>query len=80
MNDISELPNDVVDAIHAGKKIEAIKRLREYNGLGLKEAKQIVDAYSREHPDLIVQRQSNGSFTIAIVLTILIIAGYFFLA
>lgn len=29
---------------HAGKKIEAIKRLRELTGLGLKEAKDLVDA------------------------------------
>jgi len=34
----------------SGQKIEAIKRLREATGLGLTEAKQIVDSLDRLHP------------------------------
>ncbi|HKP23507.1 MAG TPA: ribosomal protein L7/L12 [Dongiaceae bacterium] len=34
----------------SGQKIEAIKHLREATGLGLTEAKQIVDSLDRIHP------------------------------
>ena len=45
-----DLPSDVIEAIHANKKIDAIKRLRAHRGLGLKEAKLAVEAYARENP------------------------------
>lgn len=46
-----ELPADVVRAIKDGKKIEAIKILRESKGLGLANAKVLVDrAASRLTP------------------------------
>jgi hypothetical protein len=38
-----DLPQDVLDALLRGRKIEAIKRLREARGLGLKEAKDLVE-------------------------------------
>jgi ribosomal protein L7/L12 len=41
------IPPSVAEALHAGNKIEAIKRLRGITGLGLKEAKDWVDAYER---------------------------------
>ena len=50
MTDDPELPADVVEAIEAGRKIEAIKLLRERSNLGLKEAKHAVEAYERHHP------------------------------
>jgi hypothetical protein len=40
----ANLPPDVMEALQQGNKIEAIKRLREQTGLGLKEAKDVVDA------------------------------------
>lgn len=39
------LPPDVLAALDDGKLIEAIKRLRAATGLGLKEAKDLVDAH-----------------------------------
>jgi ribosomal protein L7/L12 len=39
-----QLSASVVEALQQGNKIEAIKRLREQTGLGLKEAKDAVDA------------------------------------
>lgn len=39
-----KLPPDVLEALGKGDKIEAIKRLRDATGLGLKEAKYAVDA------------------------------------
>lgn len=38
------LPSDVMALVREGKKIEAIKLLRDQTGLGLKEAKDKIDA------------------------------------
>jgi len=47
-----ELPAEVLAAIHAGRRIDAIKQLRAGCNIGLKEAKEIVDAYVDTHPGL----------------------------
>jgi len=44
---IDVLPPPVLEALNAGNKLEAIKRLRGITGLGLKEAKDWVDSYER---------------------------------
>jgi hypothetical protein len=49
-SDDGSLPPAALDAIKAGHAIEAIKIVREATGLGLKEAKDLVDAYSRGIP------------------------------
>lgn len=41
------IPQAVLDALQRGEVIKAIKLLRTATGLGLKEAKDIVDAYER---------------------------------
>ena len=41
------LPLDVMDAIQSGNKILAIKLYRGHTGLGLREAKEAIDAFSR---------------------------------
>ncbi|SRR5260221_5080852 len=41
------LPPDVIDALNKGRLIEAIKLLRTGNGIGLKEAKDIIDSHIR---------------------------------
>ncbi len=45
-----ELPEDVIAELEAGRKIEAIKRLRAHEGIDLIAAKEAVEAYLREHP------------------------------
>ena len=40
----ASVPPAVLAALHQGHKIEAIRLLREHSGLGLKEAKDVVDA------------------------------------
>ena len=45
---VSPLPEPVAEALRRGNKVEAIKLLREKTGLGLKEAKDWVDASSQE--------------------------------
>ena len=46
------LPQNVLDAIQRRNLIEAIKLLREQTGLGLKEAKDLVDQQSGTHAAL----------------------------
>ena len=47
---MSQLPPDVIDALQRGQVIEAIKRLRQATGLGLKQAKDAVDARQLGQP------------------------------
>lgn len=44
------LPPSAVRALREGLKIEAIKLTREHTGLGLKEAKDLVEAHERTMP------------------------------
>jgi ribosomal protein L7/L12 len=43
-----DISDDVISAVDAGRKIEAIKILRAETGLGLAEAKGVVDQLARE--------------------------------
>ncbi len=44
------LTQEAIAAIHRGNIIEAIKIIRAASGLGLSEAKQLVDAYLKDNP------------------------------
>jgi hypothetical protein len=46
------LPPDAVSALHEGHKTEAIKLVRAQRGLGLKEAKEQVEAFLRAEPSV----------------------------
>lgn len=48
----NELPPEVIQALEQGRKIEAIKRLREQRNMGLKQAKETVEAYLGQHPEV----------------------------
>jgi ribosomal protein L7/L12 len=55
-------PRDVAGLLAAGKKIEAIKLARQQTGLGLKEAKDYVEALERGEPVTpLPPRQSSGA-------------------
>jgi hypothetical protein len=71
-----ELSAQVRNAIHAGRKIDAIKLLRKERGLGLKEAKDIVDAYTMANPQLVVQRGSSGGTGAIMVVLAIAAAAY----
>jgi ribosomal protein L7/L12 len=45
------LPGEALTALARGSKIEAIKILRQAKGIGLKEAKDEVEAYLDAHPE-----------------------------
>ena len=46
------LPVAAISALSRGNKIESIKLVREERGIGLKEAKDVVDEYVRTQPSL----------------------------
>ena len=58
------MPAEVLEAVVRGNKIEAIKLLRAARGLGLKEAKDIVDAAEpgirAAHPSLAPGEMAQG--------------------
>ncbi len=55
-----ELPAAAVAALTNGRKIEAIKIVRQEWGLGLKQAKDAVESYVAAHPMLANQaREAN---------------------
>lgn len=60
----NSIPPNAVAALNAGRKVEAIRIVRESQGIGLKEAKDLVDSYVALHPELrrhIDQRRSRGA-------------------
>ena len=64
-----DLPENVLEALRNRQKIEAIKLLREQRGIGLKEAKEIVDQYlaqgeigSSGAPNAIQKSDARGKF------------------
>ena len=66
--------------LFAGRKIQAIKTYREASGLGLKEAKDAMEAYEarlrQEHPDRFTAAPSKGCVsTILLFLGVLTLAG-----
>lgn len=44
-----DLPANVLDAVKAGRRLEAIRLLREATGMGLANAKVLVDTAARHH-------------------------------
>jgi hypothetical protein len=65
-----EIPQDVIEALGAGRRIEAIRRLRETRSMGLKEAKEAVEAWQAEHPEVapLPRRQTSGSLLLTLVI------------
>ncbi len=54
-----DIPNNVLEALHGRQKIKAIQLLREQRGIGLKEAKDIVDQYL-SHDEFIFSGTGNS--------------------
>src|ERR1043166_1593593 len=54
------VPANALEALHRGNKIEAIALLRESTGLGLKEAKDVIDEQLRGNSVAIDTVSSNG--------------------
>jgi len=77
------ISDDVISAVGAGHKIEAIKILREETGLGLKEAKDVVDRLARARKGqpgetAAMPEEGGASGMIRLVVLIAIILGVYF--
>ena len=83
--DQTEFSEEIVQAVVAGRKIEAIKRLREQTGMGLREAKQAVEHLERElRADEMfapaMQEEGGAEGLIRIIVALAALAGlYWFL-
>ena len=75
-----KLPSDVLNAIHANRKIDAIKLLRTQQNLGLKEAKDIVDAYFKENGHLINHQRKGRESSLGQLLIIIVLGGIVYAA
>ena len=77
MTQIIELEANVIEEIQKGRKVQAIKNLRNARNIGLKEAKQLVDAYCLENKvdDSAVVKLGNTSGIIFFI--IFAVAAYF---
>ncbi len=79
-----EVSDAVIAAVDSGHKIEAIKLLREETGLGLAEAKDVVDALARSRkksapstsPGMAEEGGAGGM--IRMIIAIVIILGLYF--
>lgn len=79
-----QLPDEVLDAIRNGRKIEAIKLLRERNGLGLANAKVLVEQAWRDHgpvrpvPDFSDQPSGQGRLILPFILLLVLAYVWYF--
>ena len=78
------LAANVIEALRRGNKIEAVRLVREQTGLGLKEAKDAVDAYEHSHPKTSVTSpgavSSGGSgMRWLVALVVAAVFGYYLL-
>ena len=78
-----DVPTEVMEAIIAGRKIEAIKLLREQTGMGLMEAKELVDSVGRAEAEFGDQHRAAsrndtgiGRFILVLLLLSVVVAGY----
>jgi hypothetical protein len=79
-----QLPSDVIRAIKDGRKIEAIKMLREATGLGLANAKVLVDRASRVHgpkkpmPYAVKESSGNGKLIVSLIAVAILAGAYYY--
>ena len=72
---VGRLPDFVIHAIQHGRKIEAIKHVREHYKIGLKEAKQIVDEYISENGGPESEEPETVGITFERILFLLIVVA-----
>lgn len=79
-----ELSQQVVNEIKSGRKINAIKLLRHEQGVGLKQAKEMIETYMHEHAELKAAFEENQVTGFSqervlqlVVVIVLILIGYY---
>lgn len=70
---------EIEDYLYNGRKIEAIKTFREYTGMGLKDAKEVLDQHETElrkkHPDRFKKAGGCGMVAVGILVGVLLIVA-----
>ena len=78
----TELPTEVIWAIAEGRKIEAIKMLRESTGIGLANAKVLIDRAWREHgpnkplTPALTEDAGSGKLVVSLVAVAILAVAY----
>lgn len=72
------LENEVVAELQRGRKVSAIKKLRQLRGVGLKEAKELVDLY-REQNNMDPPSPRDGGSGIRLSTVIVIVLACYFI-
>lgn len=72
-NEPRELPRAAIKALEKGNIIDAIKAVRTERKLGLKESKELVEAYIDRHPEIqsklkISKSSGFGCFVVLLVI------------
>lgn len=82
----STIPPEALQALQQGNFILAVKITRQQTGLGLKESKDLLDAYLVQHPSVQQQIQGargtgkpNGLVVLFVLLLLLALIIYVFL-
>jgi ribosomal protein L7/L12 len=83
----TKIPAEAAALLETGNTIEAIKIVRQKHGLGLKESKDLVDAYLREHPNLAAraaavrsEQNKRALLWLLLIVSLAVILYRFFLA
>ncbi len=72
------LEDEVVQQILAGRRVAAIKALRNIRGIGLKESKQLVDLYTMQN-EITVKDRSSSSISGYVIFALFAVGLYFLL-
>ncbi len=81
MNERPKLSDKAIALLQQGKKIGAIKQVREDHGLGLREAKDLVDSYvaqNLELPTSLRESSNHPRVTIYLLVAIAVLITYQF--
>ena len=70
-----DIPTDALLAIQSGRKLTAVKILREQTGMGLTEAKSLVDRVSRDvgkkTPRMAAGKEDSGLLRLLVIVAVL---------
>lgn len=78
-----DLPRDAIAALEKGSKIEAIRHVREARNIGLKEAKDVVEEYLADMPNLRLRmtaasnKRAGGGLGWVLLVSVVALAAYY---
>ena len=82
-----DISDDVIAAVKAGRKIDAIKVLREQSPLDLADAKDVIDSLARVHrseagdaPTMAEEGGAGGAIKMVVAIAIILGAYFYFFA